>query len=354
MKKVLITYASYGMGHVKAASNLGQMINSDFDVTYLNLSKYAHPFLENIIIKISTIMVTYLPFLYKMIYYNATYRSYRLVKRFYGNKKVAKKIIRINPDIVIATHFMSEAALVYLKKKYHLNYKICFLLTDYHVNNYVVKPLNKIDKYFVATNELKKECLKLGIKNNHICVSSIPVSTKFNQKLSRHSLLKKYNLSQNKKTILYVCGGMGIVKNLYYLKKLLSLNYNFQFIFVAGKNKRLKNKVTKIVDKYNKKGIVLGFTDKMNELIFLSDLVIGKSGGLITSECIKMKKFMVVISPIIGQESENAHYLEKNNLGIYIKDKNEFDAKINYLLKHNNKPNKTIIKYRYKEELNKL
>lgn len=249
---------------------------------------------------------------------------------------------------------MSEAALVYLKRKYHLNYKICFLLTDYHVNNYIVKPLNKIDKYFVATNDLKKECLKLGIKKDHLCVSSIPILAKFDRKLNKDILLEKYQLTKNKKIILYVCGGVGINKNLNYLKQLLQLKQDFIIVFVAGKNKKLKRKVEKLVSNYNKEVLVLGFTEKINELFFLSDLVIGKSGGLITSECIKMKRYLIVISPIIGQESENAYYLERNNLGIYIRDINEFKSKINYLLNCNIKPDNVAIKYRYKDELNKM
>ncbi|MEG2311606.1 MAG: hypothetical protein RSB72_02785, partial [Bacilli bacterium] len=169
MKKVLITYASYGMGHIRATSAIGQIINHDFSANYLDLSSYAHPFLEKIFIKINKFVITYLPNIYKNIYYNSTFKTYNLIKWFYGNKRVYKKILRINPAIVIATQFMSLAALVHLKYKYHLNFKICFLLTDYHVNNYIVKPLNKVDIYFVANYDLKKDCLKLGIKSNHIC-----------------------------------------------------------------------------------------------------------------------------------------------------------------------------------------
>lgn len=353
MKKVLITYASYGMGHTKATSALGKMINDNIDVSYFNLSKYAHPYLEEVFIKFNSFMVVYLPFLYKKIYYSS-YKSYNLIKWFYGNRKVLEKIKYLNPDIVIATHFISEAVLIYLKEKYNLKYKICFLLTDYHINNYVTKQLNKVDKYFVPTDEIKKDCLKLGINESRISVSSIPISNKFDLKLNKNNLLNKYGLNKNMKTILYICGGVGISKNLNYLKELLKLKQSFQFIFVAGKNKKLKRRVNNIVRKSDKFGIVIGYTDKIHELLFLSDLVVGKSGGLITSECIKLNKFMVVVSPIIGQESENAEYIESHNLGVYIRNINDFKTKMDYLLKNDISPNKIVIKYCFKEEINNL
>lgn len=354
MKHILITYALYGMGHVKATEALGSLLNKDFEVSYFNLSMYSHPFLENILIKLHKINVTYFPFIYKFFYYKSSNFIYNFIVWFYGNKKVYKRLIKLNPDIVIATHFLSEATLVYLKRKYHLKYKICFLLTDYHVYNYMIMPQNKIDTYFVATNELKKSLIENDIKENHICVSSIPVNNKFHTKMNKNDICKKYNLNKKKKIVTYICGGLGINSSLRYFKELLRIDMDFQIVFIAGKNIKLKRKVEKIVKNYNKKVTVLGYTTSINELFYISSFIIGKPGGLITSECLTLNKMFLAVLPIIGQESENALYLEKNHLGIYVKDRKSFKKKVKFLLKNDIKPRYYKTKYNYLKAFKKM
>ena len=51
----------------------------------------------------------------------------------------------------------------------------------------------------------------------------------------------------------------------------------------------------------------------------ISDLVVTKPGGLTTTESLASGLPIVVINPIPGQEEENATYLEKNKVAIWIK-----------------------------------
>ena len=62
--------------------------------------------------------------------------------------------------------------------------------------------------------------------------------------------------------------------------------------------------------------------------------------------------FLAVL-PIIGQESENALYLEKNHLGIYVKDRKSFKKKVKFLLKNDIKPRYYKTKYNYLKALKK-
>jgi processive 1,2-diacylglycerol beta-glucosyltransferase len=62
---------------------------------------------------------------------------------------------------------------------------------------------------------------------------------------------------------------------------------------------------------------VLGYTNEMHRWMQMSDLFIGKPGGLTTAECLASGLPMVIVSPIPGQEDRNSdHLLEK---GIAIK-----------------------------------
>ena len=64
---------------------------------------------------------------------------------------------------------------------------------------------------------------------------------------------------------------------------------------------------------------VLGFTDKVPELMHIASLVVTKPGGLTTTESLASTLPMVIINPIPGQEEENAEFLVKNGVGVWIK-----------------------------------
>ena len=51
----------------------------------------------------------------------------------------------------------------------------------------------------------------------------------------------------------------------------------------------------------------------------ISDLVVTKPGGLTTSESLASCLPMIIINPIPGQEEENAEFLEKKGIAIWLK-----------------------------------
>ena len=61
---------------------------------------------------------------------------------------------------------------------------------------------------------------------------------------------------------------------------------------------------------------VLGFIDYLDDLVAASDLVITKSGGLITSEVMARGAPLLVTEPIRGQEEFNADYVVTAGVGV--------------------------------------
>jgi UDP-N-acetylglucosamine:LPS N-acetylglucosamine transferase len=64
----------------------------------------------------------------------------------------------------------------------------------------------------------------------------------------------------------------------------------------------------------------LGFTDRMNELIYLSDFVFIKPGPSTTMETIWLKKPILFYKSAQMSESPNIRYVTDNGLGYYIGD----------------------------------
>ena len=77
---------------------------------------------------------------------------------------------------------------------------------------------------------------------------------------------------------------------------------------------------------------VLEYTNKIPELMSVSDLVITKPGGLTTTESLASGLPIIVINPIPGQEEENAEFLEKQGVAKWIKKHDNIEVELYNIL----------------------
>ena len=116
----------------------------------------------------------------------------------------------------------------------------------------------------------------------------------FSKEYNRQEILKEFNLEDNKKTILFFAGGKyGLAtKNVYDFIEIFARDFkDIQVIAISGQNEKIFNKFNQIVEKYHSKDNIkiLEFTDKVPELMSISDLVITKPGGITTSESMRIR-----------------------------------------------------------------
>ena len=61
---------------------------------------------------------------------------------------------------------------------------------------------------------------------------------------------------------------------------------------------------------------MIGFTTEMHELMAAADVLVGKPGGLTTSEALARGLAFVIVNPIPGQEERNADHLLEQGAAI--------------------------------------
>lgn len=214
------------------------------------------------------------------------------------------------------------------------NPKITSVFTDYGLLNWHLLGSDKIDYYSVPILKIKEQMIQSGINENNIYITGIPILNEFNPSLYKTEDTLKYKLKHNLPLFLFVAGGgLGYDNAFPYFKELLKNKSEFSVIFIAGKNQIMRKKADKLLKQSNKAGMVLGYTNDIAELINAADLVIGKLGGLITTEYIEMNTPICAIEPIPGQELKNIEFLLSNNFGIYSKTIEEFNDDIIKILK---------------------
>ena len=343
-KKVLIMSASTGGGHNRAARAIKEELTNKsvngitIDCEIIDSLKIVNGTMDKLISRGYEKSAKYTPKawggVYKLTETNLISRN-----EFKDNpltslvSRKLKKLIEIKkPDLIIGTHPFPMIALSTLKRnsisyannesntfteslhKYYENLNIpplVTVLTDYTTHSAYIQ--NEID-YYIAGHEYVKELLiEDGIDSDKIKPYGIPVEKSFLSHRDRAVVLSELNLDPNKFTVLLMGGsfGAGSIKDT--LSELISIDRDFQIIVVAGRNKSLKDKLDKTIalnqDNIDKKICVLGFTDKMNDLLASVDILVSKPGGLTTTESLLKEVPMIVPYFIPGQEEENLDFL---------------------------------------------
>jgi processive 1,2-diacylglycerol beta-glucosyltransferase len=106
---------------------------------------------------------------------------------------------------------------------------------------------------------------------------------------------------------------------------------DFQAIVICGKNEELRSQVQQSVSD-DDRFVVLGYTDKMHELMKISDLFVGKPGGLTTSEALACGLPMAITQPIPGQEERNSDHLLEEGIAIKCNELTTLPYKIERLI----------------------
>src|SRR5207244_6498577 len=105
-----------------------------------------------------------------------------------------------------------------------------------------------------------------------------------------------------------------------------------QLVTIAGRNEKLREKLSRLPKPARHKAKVMGFTKEIDELMQAADLVVSKPGGLTTSETLARGAVMVIVNPIPGQETRNADFLLENGAAIKANNAATLSHKITALL----------------------
>ncbi len=314
--KVLVLYVSIGAGHMKAAHALKESIEkkfNDWTVDVLDTLKYINPIIDKVVVSSYLSSLKKSPRLYKMLYTasgtgTGIYDISKVLNSLLAHR--LKGIINdYEPSVIVCTHPFPMQMISSLKEKNCISIPSVAILTDYVVHSLWLD--NGMDAFIVANEIMKVEMINRGIPSNIIFPYGIPVSPKFLTKVDKTTLLSELGLN-NKFTVLVMGGGMGFGNIDKTITSLLDCEIDLQIIAVTGTNKKLKSQLEESANKFSKKLLILSYTDRINEFMDISDLLITKPGGMTVSEALVKGLPIFIISPIPGQEEGNASFLIGN------------------------------------------
>jgi processive 1,2-diacylglycerol beta-glucosyltransferase len=144
----------------------------------------------------------------------------------------------------------------------------------------------------------------------------------FAEPLSRTEARQHLALDPLATTILVSTGGYGVGPVEQLVGALLGLQQPWQIVAIAGKGEKVRRRLEKLsassgsLPSGKPRLHVVGFTTEMDRYMAAADLLVGKAGGLTSSEAMSRGLPMALIEPIPGQEERNADHLLEAGVAI--------------------------------------
>jgi processive 1,2-diacylglycerol beta-glucosyltransferase len=314
--KVLITSVRAGSGHVRAAEAIAaafQRSRPNVSAAHVDAIDLVSPGFRRFYLSGYNVAVNRAPALWGRLYRFWDDRSpdsgltpwlYRTQRHF--AEPFFQFVRDFKPDLILSTHFLIPQLLA-AKGAPSFGIPVECVITDYDVHQFWVSEV--VSRYYVAHEGMIPALRRRGVPLSRVVVSGIPVHPCFSDPIPLEPVFQSLDLDPQEPVILVLGGGLGLNRLKEAVERLLTLPGWPQIVTVAGRNDALRSRLNELRFPSTVRLLNLGYVDNMYELLNIANLVITKPGGLTVSECLALRKLMVLVSPIPGQEEKNADFL---------------------------------------------
>lgn len=315
--KALILSASAGAGHVRAAQALERAFAATGvvrDVRHVDALAYTNPLFRRLYSKTYVELVDRAPEVLGWLY-DALDRPWEQERRRLAWDKLntrpfVRLLEREQPDLIVCTHFLPAEMVSWMKAKHRLACPQTVVVTDFDVH--AMWLCHHYEHYCVALDETREHLIRLGIPAARVSTTGIPIDPAFAEPKDRAAARRRLGLAARGTVVLLSAGGFGVGPVERIVSTLLQLERPVQVVAVCGRNAELKARMDRLARARRAGGGVLvpvGYTTAMDEYMTAADVLVGKPGGLTTSEALAKGLLLVIVNPIPGQEERNADHL---------------------------------------------
>ena len=340
-KKVLILSASAGAGHLRAAEAIERafaQMGADHQVQNFDTLQLTNPLFRRLYSRAYIEMVNRMPEVLGWLYDRIDKPDYddrfQLAFDKLNTGPFIKLLERFQPDITVCTHFLPAEIISWLIGEGRLNTRQAIVVTDFDVHSQWL--CHNYAHYFVALDETRAHLEELGVPADRITISGIPVDPAFAVSKDKAAMRRKFGLKTEGTVILTSAGGFGVGRIDDMMTSLLRLEHPARIVAICGRNEELKARLDTLAATLPSDARVtlkvVGFTTEMDEYMAAADLIVGKPGGLTTSEALARGLVFVVVNPIPGQEERNADHLLEEGAAIRCNNLPVLSYKIDKLL----------------------
>lgn len=213
---------------------------------------------------------------------------------------------RVQPDLCAAAHFLPAEIIAWLIARNKLRAHNATMMST------PCGSCRTVDRYYLGNEEAAPYLAHIAVPREKWRGTGIPIDPLLAVPLPRAQARKTLGLDPDATIILISAGGYGIGPVEQLVKELLELRRPWQIVAIAGKEEKTRKRLEELAKAAGRfpsgasRLCPVGFTAEMDKYMAAADLLVGKAGGLATSEALSRALPMALIEPIPGQEERHA------------------------------------------------
>jgi processive 1,2-diacylglycerol beta-glucosyltransferase len=327
-RPILVTYVSAGGGHRVAAEAITEALRDEGwtgEIELVDLLALTPDWLRKAYGDGYLWTVQRLPHIWRAAYeWHEDLKNLKpaspVVKglRWWMADDFRRHIRRRHPAAVLSAHFLCTAVLSDLRRAGRLDAWTATVTTDFTTHSIWLEP--GMDAYIVPNRAQRSEMLPvcdfLRLQPEQIHVTGIPIRRAFRDHPTGAAIHQRLDLRSGVPTVVMMAASQRLGHIVRILQGLLALQRPLDLVVIVGKNRRMKRTLEAFSGGEELRLRVLAHVDWIHELFAAADLVVGKAGGLTTSECLACGTPMVIFKPYTGQEERNADFLLERGVAV--------------------------------------
>ena len=239
--------------------------------------------------------------------------------------KFMRIIAENEPEVILCTHFFPLSVISRMKNQGLYNGRLYAAITDYGLHRTWLN--EHVDRYFIASEWIRKGLLEAGTPPGSVTMSGIPVMRAYAECTGAPPPPSK----EGRFRILFVTSSIPGSLALDIVGAIAATGTETDLTIVMGRNRDLAEDLETIALPANVRLVIHGFVDNLDAFMKRSDLMITKPGGLTVSEALCTGIPMILVNPIPKQEINNSVYLQENGAGILARSADEVGAIVSRL-----------------------
>ena len=249
-------------------------------------------------------------------HYSKVGESYIASKHNFLVSLVIQYFSNIKPDLIISVMPQINGALQEACHKQNIPFLV--ITNDLDSTTYTCglkSPYDKNFRYCIPFDdpEIWEKFKSAKIPKELVSVTGFPLRPKFFTQKNVSKIKKKVGVPSDKPVVMVFMGGAGSQASYRYMRLLTRLNITMHIIVCLGRNERLKRNIKKIMLPDNVTISLIGFTDKIPQLMAISDVLITKPGP--NSVC----EALVSVLPMILDQTHGTIWWEQLNIDFMVK-----------------------------------
>jgi processive 1,2-diacylglycerol beta-glucosyltransferase len=315
LKKILILTAGYGEGHNSAARALQSAFNEQpgHDAELVDLFALRAPRLNNLSRRGYLRLINSAPKAWSRLYrwLDRSAHAPLLFRAFASHRRLLGRIIAAKKPVAICSTYPVYAWLLnQLRREGHDFCPHFTVVTDaLTINSLWYRA--PADGWFVTDHDSAAYLRTQGVPADKVHVRGFPVSLAFADR-PRYWQPADPSAAARFKVLFMINSGR---RHALAIARALLMHHQWHITFTAGRDEALRRELTTLAEGAPAPAEVLGWTDRIPELLMNHHVVISKAGGATTQESINALCPLLVSQVVPGQEEGNYELIRRHDTG---------------------------------------